>query len=355
MPRWQIALLALVPVAIVVRVLGGPPTVIFALSALGLVPLAALIGRATEELAHHLGPRFGGLLNATFGNAAELIITLFAIQRGLLTLVKASITGSIIGNTLLILGLSLLAGGWRHGRQRFDSREASVNAAMMLLAVSGLYLPATFAATAGAGADVEPLSLLVAGVMLLTYGAYIVQSVFQKQHAEPLVAVHVPAATPAVWSARKGLIVLAASTAGTAVVSEMLVGAVEPVTAQLGWSEFFVGVIIVPLVGNAAEHFSAVQFAWRNRLDVSIAIAAGSSTQVALLVGPLLVFLSLLMGNPMDLVFVPLELAILGLSAAVFAYISLDGESNWLEGFQLLGLYTIAAVVMFFVPTTAGH
>lgn len=356
MPRWQIALLALVPVAIVVRVLGGPPTVIFGLSALGLVPLAALIGRATEELAHHLGPRFGGLLNATFGNAAELIITLFAIQRGLLTLVKASITGSIIGNTLLILGLSLLAGGLRHGRQRFDPREASVNAAMMLLALGGLYLPATFAATAGAGADVEPLSLMVAGVMLLTYGAYIVQSVFQKQPAEPVAAVAVPAAAaPAGWSARKGLIVLAASTAGTAVVSEMLVGAVEPVTAQLGWSEFFVGVIIVPLVGNAAEHFSAVQFAWRNRLDVSMAIAAGSSTQVALLVGPLLVFLSLLMGNPMDLVFVPLELAILGLSAAVFAYISLDGESNWLEGFQLLGLYTIAAVVMFFVPTMAGH
>lgn len=353
MARWQMVLLTLAPIAFAARLLGLPPTVVFALSALSLIPLAGLIGHATEELAHHVGPRFGGLLNATFGNAAELIITTIAVQRGLLTLVKASITGSIIGNTLLILGLALFCGGLRHNRQRFDAREASLNSGMMILAVAALYLPATFARGADVAASVEQLSLLVAGVMLLTYVAYLVYSVFYAGAADPEVVASAAHSTPN-WSKSRALWVLAASTAGTAVVSEMLVGAVEPVTLQLGWSEFFVGLIIVPLVGNAAEHVSAIAFAWRNRLDVSFAIAAGSSTQVALLVAPVLVFLSLLLGHPMDLVFLPLELVILGLSTAIFAYISLDGESNWLEGFQLLGLYVIAALVTFFVPSI-GH
>jgi Ca2+/H+ antiporter len=306
-----------------------------------------------------------------------------------------------------------------------------MNAAMMILAVAGLYLPATFSLALPDAFILEEISLIVAGLLLLVYLAYLAYTVTQTEPAGtggslPAVrharssehaavgaapgavpAAHGPAAamaedgasapaalppgnptsavegTPALsaspstypaavggrrsavsgpaatehheaeavakWSVRKALLVLAGATAGTALVSEMLVGAVEPVTHQLGWSEFFVGVIIIPLVGNAAEHFSAVQMAWRNRMDLSLAIAAGSSTQVALLVAPLLVFISLAMGNPMNLIFVPLELMVLGLATAIFGYISLDGESNWLEGLQLLALYIIAAVVFFFL------
>jgi Ca2+:H+ antiporter len=356
MPRWFYALLLFAPAALVADLLHLAPLVVFALASASLVPLAGLIGKATEELAHHLGPRYGGLLNATFGNAAELIITVFALQRGLLTLVKASITGAIIGNTLFILGLSLLAGGVRHRIQRYDPRETSLNAAMMILAIAGLYLPATFAVSVREPAAIGSLSLLVAGVLLLTYGAYLVYTVLQghpdggaSSHAAPLAA-GPTAPEAAMWSVRKAIAVLAAATVGAAVSSEILVGAVQPVTAQFGWSEFFVGVIVVALVGNAAEHFSAIVFAWRNRLDVTLAIAAGSSTQIALFVAPVLVFLSLALGHPMDLIFEPLELAILGLSTALFAYICIDGESNWLEGFQLLAIYFMAAVVFFLVP-----
>lgn len=350
MPRWFYALVLLSPAALVARLLGLPPIVIFALSAASLIPLAGLIGKATEELAHHLGPRYGGLLNATFGNAAELIITVFAIHRGLLTLVKASLTGAIIGNSLLVLGVALLVGGTRHGRQSFDARDASVNSAMMILAVAALYLPATFANSVQENAVIEQLSLLVSAVLIATYVAYLAFTVRQPQPSEHGAGATVLASMPPAWTKRKSLAILAAATAGAALSSELLVSAVEPVTRQLGWSEFFVGVIIVPLVGNAAEHFSAVQMAWRNRLDAGLAIAAGSSTQIALFVAPVLVFLSLLLGHPMDLIFTPLELALLGVTTAIFAYICLDGESNWLEGVQLLALYAIAALVFFMLP-----
>lgn len=353
MPRWLYPCLALSPAALLARLLNVPDVLVFALAAASLIPLAGLIGKATEELAHHLGPRAGGLLNATFGNAAELIITAFAIHRGLLALAKASITGSIIGNTLLVLGAALLAGGGRHGLQKYDSRAASLNAAMMILAVAGLYLPATFAASVQNHVIIEELSLLVAGVLLITYLAYLVYTVLQG-HPRSRGAPAAPAAEPPAWSTALALAVLAAATVGAAVSSEVLVGAVEPVTAQLGWSEFFVGVIVVALVGNAAEHFSAIQMAWQDRLDVTLAIAAGSSTQIVLFVAPVLVFLSVLVGHPMDLIFTPLELTILGLAAAIFAYICLDGESNWLEGVQLLSLYLIAAFAFFFLPVPAA-
>lgn len=349
MPRWYWVLLAFAPLALAARAMGWAPLVIFGASAISLIPLAGLIGLATEELAYHLGPRFGGLLNATFGNAAELIITVFAIQRGLLTLVKASITGSIIGNTLLVLGMALLAGGVRNGVQRYDPRETSHNSVMMILAIAGLILPATFAFVDNDLPVVENISLIVAGLLLVTYLAYLAYTITNTDVLE-----QEGAANEASWTRRKSLLVLAAATAGTAVVSEMLVGAVEPVTRQLGWSEFFVGVIIVPIVGNVAEHFAAVQFAWRNRMDLSLAIASGSSTQIAVLVAPVLVFLSLAMGKPMNLVFAPLELAILVLATAVFAYINIDGESNWLEGVQLLALYAMAGVVFFFLPNALG-
>ncbi|MGE3269033.1 MAG: calcium/proton exchanger [Chloroflexota bacterium] len=384
MTIWMIAAAALVAATIAADLLSLTDLIVFALAAASLVPVAGLIGQATEKLAHHLGPRAGGLLNATFGNAAELIITGLAVHQGLLTLVKASLTGSVIGNTLLILGMSLVAGGARHGVQRYDDRETSVNAAMMILAVAGLYLPATFAASVQDPRTIEELSLLMAGVLLVTYIAYLGYTVVQGQPAarpkskqrkgkQPGVAgtgAEKPSDSNAAnheessagddesnegedggdWGIWRAVIVLAIATAGAAVSSELLVRTVEPVSRDYGISEFFVGVIIVPIVGNAAEHFSALQMAWNNRLDVTLAIAAGSSTQIALFVAPALVFASLLLGHPMSLIFRPLELVILGLATAIFAFISLDGESNWLEGVQLLAIYVMAGMAFFFLP-----
>jgi Ca2+:H+ antiporter len=350
-------LLIAAPLAIVADLLHWPAPVVFGLSALGVVPLAGLIGTATEELAVRIGPKYGGLLNATFGNAAELIITILAIRQGLLLLVKASITGSIIGNSLLVLGGAVLYGGFKHGWQRFDEHEARHHVSLMVLAVSGLFLPAMFALSQPDHFVIEEVSLFVAGVLLVTYVAYLVFSLFSGQHGDaPDVEAPVSAAAPheANWSVKRALIVLAAATGATVFVSELLVRTVEPVTHQLGWSEFFVGIIIVPLIGNAAEHFSAIVFAGKNRVDLTMAIAAGSSSQIALFVAPVLVFLSLLLGHPMDLVFDRMELLVLGLTTLIFAFVAIDGRSNWLEGAQLLALYVIIAVVFFFLPVGTG-
>jgi Ca2+:H+ antiporter len=352
-------LLIAAPLAVVADLLHLPAPVIFGLSALGVVPLAGLIGMATEELSARIGPKFGGLLNATFGNAAELIITVLAIQAGLLELVKASITGSIIGNSLLVLGASLFYGGVKHGIQDFDEEEARHHTTLMILAISGLFLPAVFATAESSTFIIEEVSLLVAGVMLVIYGAYLVFSLIGGERAPEVARAedgsaadtpHVDAAHhEATWSVRKAVIVLSAATVATVVVSELLVSTVEPMTLQLGWSELFVGIIIVPLIGNAAEHYSALVFAGKNRVDVTMAIAAGSSTQIALFVAPVLVFLSLVIGHPMDLVFDRLELLVLGLTTAIFAFVAIDGRSNWLEGAQLLALYLIIGVVFFFL------
>ncbi len=354
-------LLIAAPLAVVGDLLHWPSPVIFGLSALGVIPLAGLIGVATEELAARIGPKYGGLLNATFGNAAELIITILAIRQGLLLLVKASITGSIIGNSLLVLGLSVLYGGLKHGWQRFDQNEARHHLTLMVLAVSGLFLPAMFATAQPDHWIVEEVSLFVAGVLLLTYVMYLVFSLFSDQTGAvpdtseaPFIGHGESADHVATWSVKKAIVVLAAATGATVFVSELLVRTVEPVTHQLGWSEFFVGIIIVPLIGNAAEHFSAVVFAGKNRVDLTMAIAAGSSTQIALFVAPVLVFLSLALGHPMDLVFDQMELLVLGLTSIIFAFVAMDGRSNWLEGIQLLALFVIIAVVFFFLPVTAG-
>ena len=360
MSRPLYLLLIAAPLAVVGDLLHWPSPLIFGLSALGVIPLAGLIGTATEELSVRIGPKYGGLLNATFGNAAELIITILAIRQGLLLLVKASITGSIIGNSLLVLGLSIFYGGLKHGWQRFDENEARHHVTLMILAISGLFLPAMFATAQPDNWIVEEVSLFVAAILLATYVGYLVFSLFGGQTGEvpgspeaPL-PVHAEAeAHQAAWSMRTALIVLAAATGATVFVSELLVRTVEGVTHQLGWSEFFVGIIIVPLIGNAAEHFSAVVFAGKNRVDLTMAIAAGSSTQIALFVAPALVFLSLLLGNPMDLVFDRMELLVLGLTSLIFAFVAMDGRSNWLEGAQLLALFVIIAVVFYFLPVGA--
>jgi Ca2+:H+ antiporter len=329
------------------QLLGAPAVLVFAAACLGLVPLAGLIGHATGQVALHVGPHWGGLLNATFGNAAELIITILALRQGLFTLVKASITGSVIGNTLLVLGLALLVGGLRHGLLKFDLRAASLNAALMILAVSSLLLPAVFGSLVPDRDRVEELSVIVALILLLSYLAYLV---FLIRGADAWLGVAQGEMEPrpvADWSLRRGMLALGAATVGTVIVSEVLVNAVTPVTAQLGWTELFVGVILIPIVGNAAENWAAVRAAWRNHVDLTFGITAGSSTQIPLFVTPVLILVSLAVGRPMTLVFEPLELLVLALSTAISAYIALDGESHWLEGVLLLALYLMTAAVFF--------
>jgi Ca2+:H+ antiporter len=353
-------MLIFAPAAVVSRFAGAPPVVVFALACLGIVPLAGLIGHATTQVAVHLGAEYGGLLNATFGNAAELIITVLALRQGLFTLVKASITGSIIGNTLLVLGLALLLGGFRNGLLKFDTRITSLNSSLMILAVAGLLLPAVFSTLVRDGTRIEELSVFVAVILLLSYAAYLLYvlrgtSPFSSRQSAAAAGPPGEAdAETAEWSLRRGLLVLAGATVATAIVSEALVDAVEPVTLQLGWTELFVGVILIPIVGNAAENWAAVRAAWRNHVDLTLGITAGSSTQIPLFVVPVLILVSLALGQPMTLVFEPLELLVLGLSTAIFAYIAVDGESHWLEGVLLLALYLMTAAVFFLDPVAVG-
>lgn len=339
-------LLVFVPVSIVASLLGWDERIVFFASALGIVPLAWVLGEATEELAAHTGPRVGGLLNATLGNAAELIITIVAIREGLLELVKASITGSILGNILLVLGLSVLLGGLRNGVQHFDRSEAGLNATTMTLAVVALLIPSVFghAIEVQNQAAVEWLSLGVAVVMIGIYVLSVGYS-FIVGGRGTMADEHAVAA----WSVRRALVFLLVATFFVAWLSEILVSVIEPVVETLGITQFFLGVIIIPLVGNVAEHLVAVQAAWKNHMDLSLAISVGSSMQIALFVAPMLVFISLALGNPLTLIFNQFELLALGAAVIIAALMSLDGESNWLEGAQLLAVYLILALA-FFLP-----
>jgi Ca2+:H+ antiporter len=350
---WNALLLGL-PVALASRLAGGPAWLTFLAAAIALLPLARGIGFGTEHVAARVGPSLGGLLNATFGNAAELIITFFALREGLVELVKASITGSIIGNTLLILGCSALVGGLRHGPQRFDAQEVGRHAAMMILALSAMALPAVFATVEKSAFVREEVSVGVSILLLITYGAYIQYSYFSAD-ARRRAAGWAPPEEDAAgghrpWSLNRSLTVLGAAVAGTVFASELLVSAVEPVSRSLGLSQFFLGLILIPIIGNVAEHYSAIQFAAQNRMELALSIAANSSTQIAVFVAPLLVLVSLLF-HPMDLIFAPIEIVTLLASSAIFAFVSLDGETNWLEGVQLLAVYLIAAVAFFFLPS----
>jgi Ca2+:H+ antiporter len=344
-------LLVFLPIAIVAEVLHWPPLVIFATSALAVIPLAGLLGEATEVLADKIGPRLGGLLNATLGNAAELIITIIAIRAGQLELVKASLIGSVLGNILLVLGLSILLGGLKHGIQRFDRAGAGMDATMLILAVIAISVPSIFnAAIEPDKLKVEELSITTALVMLGVYVlsiVYMLRSKTPESETGPTVQT---SHTAPHWSPGVALGVLAASVVGIAIMSEFLVGSIEPVTETLGLSPFFVGIIIIPLIGNVAEHLVAVQVAMKNQMDLSLSIANGSSLQIALFVAPVLVFVSLLLGNPLTLEFNNFELIALTASAAIAAFISVDGKSNWLEGAMLLAVYLILALAFFFLP-----
>ncbi len=370
-------MLIFVPLAFLAEFVLHNDLLIFITSAIALVPLAGILGEATEELAIHTGPRIGGLLNATLGNAAELIITIVALNAGKYELIKASLTGSIIGNLLLILGFSLLLGGLRHGVQRFDPRLTGMSASIMFLAVIGLIIPTLFELIKETqGGRVDPvrtvvrdpqlvvISLGVAGVLMLIYVLSLVYQL-RSPNAAPISHTGIEEteeimAHKASWSVKTSIAVLAVSTLAIVFMSEFLVGVVDPVAQQFGIREVFLGVILIPIVGNVAEHLVGVQAAMKNQMELSLNISLGSSMQIALFVAPLLVFLSLFIGpaapeavyfgrQQLTLFFSLFEVVILGLSVIIAAFISLDGESNWLEGAMLLAVYVIAALGFFYL------
>ena len=339
-----LVMLAFVPLAIAAEVLHWSAAVIFILSALAVIPLAGIMGRATEELAIHAGPTVGGLLNATFGNLAEFIIAFFAIRAGLFDVVKASLTGSIIGNILLVLGLAMLAGGLKHKKLDFNPQAAGMNSLMLVLAAIGLILPALVEHTV-TDFVLEEISLVVAGVLILVYIAGLLFSFVTHAHLfhpEGQIDGH------AHWTLRKSFGMLVGATAFVALASEFLVGSVEEAAHALGMSDLFVGVIVLAIIGNAAEHSSAVLMALKGNMDLAFGIAVNSGTQIALFAAPALVFLSLAMGSPMNLVFTQLEVLAVILSVIVVYMASLDGRCNWFEGLQLLAVYALLAVIFFF-------
>jgi Ca2+:H+ antiporter len=350
-------LLVFVPVAIGLEYLSPRShTLIFLASCVAIIPLAGWLGKATEHLAEKTGEGIGGLLNATFGNAAELIIALMALRQGLYEVVKASLTGSIIGNILLVMGAAFLAGGVYFKTQQFNATGARAQATMLTLAAIALIVPAAYHHLGGqeAVAQEAGLSLEIAVVLLLTYGFSLLFSLhthkqlFTGQAAEAR-AVEEEHHQP--WSLTKSLVVLAMATVFIGWISEILVGSVEYAAKAFGMTRVFIGVIVVAIIGNAAEHSTAILVALKNRMDLSLGIAVGSSVQIALFVAPVLVFASYFIGpRPMDLVFSPAEVLAMGLAIAITGQIAGDGESNWLEGVQLLSVYIILGLVFYFLP-----
>jgi Ca2+:H+ antiporter len=362
-------LLVFVPIAIALRFIPSleNPTALFIVACIAIIPLAGWMGKATEHLAERMGQGIGGLLNATFGNAAELIIALFALSKGLEGVVKASITGSIIGNMLLVLGLSLLAGGAKFKSQKFDRTAAGTTATALTLAAIALLIPTVFhlfaaqvpvASGGWTPAKEQNLSLAIAIVLFLTYigtlyfslvthkdlyvGEAMQGAAYEVGHEEEEAGEH--------WSKGKSITVLLIATSFVALISEFLVGAVEAARGDLGFTEVFVGVIVVAIIGNAAEHSSAILMAMRNKMDLSLGIALGSSLQIALFVAPILIFASYLFGKPMNLEFtIPEIVAVFG-SILIVQQICSDGESNWVEGLQLLSVYAILGILFYYLP-----
>jgi Ca2+:H+ antiporter len=347
-----------IPVAIALRLAGASDVAVFVTSALGIIPTAALMSEATQELAARSGPGIGGLLNVTFGNAPELIIALFALGKGLQEVVKAALVGSIIGNILLVLGAAMLFGGLGRNKQTFSATSASAQSAMLLLAAAALSMPAVFALVDGGGlpspgavhvdygSDIDNLSLAVAGVLIVTYIAALVFSL--RTHRD-LFNPEYKDESASGWSVRKSVAMLALAGVAVGVMSEVLVGSITAASESLGLSEFFIGVIIVAIVGNAAEHWVAVAVAIKDKMDLAVNIAIGSSTQVALFLAPVLVIASFFIGPfAMPLVFNGFELAAVILAVLIANYVTSEGESNWFEGFQLLAVYAILGIAFYF-------
>lgn len=363
--RWM---LVFVPLAVVAEFFLHNDMLIFFTAAAALIPLAAVLGEATEELAIHTGPKIGGLLNATLGNAAELIITIVALSKGNFELVKASITGSIIGNLLLITGFSMLLGGLKHGKQKFDREITGTSASLMTLAVIGLVIPTLFEIIKEISDPARPLdvfntqvndpqlNIISMGVAAVLIVVYVLSLVFMLRNNDDTMRSHTGVGEvdainthTARWSVRQSLSILAVATLAIVFMSEFLVGVVEPVAKSLGVRELFLGIIFIPIVGNVAEHLVGVQAAVKNQMDLSMTISFGSSTQIALFVAPLLVFVSLIFGPPMTMFFSLFEVMALALCVIIGTFIAMDGESNWLEGVMLLAVYLIFGLGFFFV------
>jgi Ca2+:H+ antiporter len=365
---WPYLLVPLIPLAIVLDVVGASPIAVFFVSAGGVIPTAALMGRATEELAHRSGPGIGGLLNVTFGNAPEIIIALFALGQGLHEVVKASLIGSMLGNILLVLGASMFVGGLGRERQRFDRTAASAQSAMLLLAAVALVMPAIFELVAGNGlplpgdeirdypSDVEHLSLAVALVLMATYAGGLFFSLkthrdlFNPDYSELGAGEGEEEHEP--WTVRRAVIMLAIAGVAVGVMSEILVGSISDAAKGVGLSEFFIGVIVVAIVGNAAEHWVAVLVARKDKMDLAVNIAIGSSAQIALFAAPVLVICSFFLGpHPMALVFNGFEVGAMLLAVIIANHVTNEGESTWFEGLQLLAVYVVLGLTFLFAGT----
>ena len=358
---WPYILVPFIPIAVALELSHASASAIFITSALGVIPTAALMGRATEELATRSGPGIGGFLNVTFGNAPEIIIALFALNAGLQEVVKASLIGSILGNILLVMGMAMLVGGRRRERQHFNATAANLIALMLLLAIVALIMPAVFELVQGTGlprpdaeavnydSDVEKLSVGVSLILLGTYGAGLIFSLkthrdlFNPEHGEDD---HV--GEP--WTVRKSVIMLGVAAVAVGLMSEILVSSITEASESIGLSPFFVGVIVIAIVGNAAEHWVAIYFAAKDKMDLAVNIAIGSAAQIAMFAAPLLVLVSLFLGDfPMALVFNGFELGAVVLAVLIALEVTHEGESTWFEGVQLLAVYAVLGITFFFV------
>ncbi|MCE5221253.1 MAG: calcium/proton exchanger [Clostridium sp.] len=341
-------LLIFVPISFIAEFIHASPSIMFILAAFSIIPLAGLMGEGTEEISFYSGPKIGGFLNGTFGNATELIISFFALKEGLFEVVKSSIAGAVIGNVLLVLGASMLAGGLKYKTQTFNKKVVEVSSSMLLFAVVGLCVPALFTHTVDPSllnTRYEGLSIVVAIIMITIYILSLIFSFFTHKDIYVVNSEEEGEAT-AKWSLKKSISILVVATALIAIESEFLVNGIESITKSLGLSEFFVGIIIIPIIGNAAEHSTGIVMAMKNKMDVALEIAIGSSLQIILFVAPILIFISLIF-TPMSIIFNTFELIALIVAVLIANRVSNDGESNWLEGVQLLAVYFIIAASFF--------
>lgn len=341
-------MLIFIPISFIAKFMNASGSVMFILSCLSIIPLASLMGEGTEEISFYSGPKIGGFLNGTFGNATELIISFFALKQGLFDIVKSSIAGAVIGNVLLVVGASMLAGGLKFKTQKFNEKVSEVTSSMLLFAVLGLCIPALFTHTvdpALLNTRYEGLSVFVAVVMIIIY---ILSLVFSFSTHKDIYNTEASKEGSAKWTLKKAILILVVVTILIAIESEFLVNGVESITESLGWSEFFVGIILIPIIGNAAEHTTAIIMARKDQMDVALEIALGSSLQIILFVAPILIFISLFF-KPMSIVFNEFELVALIASVVIANKVSHDGECNWLEGVQLLAVYLIISASFFII------
>lgn len=361
--RYLYSLGVFIPLSIGLELANAPAALVFFSAALGVIPTAALMGEATEHLAARSGPGIGGLLNVTFGNAPELIIAGFALQKGLHEVVKASIVGSVISNILLVMGAAMLVGGWRNGDQRFSQQAVHAQAAMLLLALAALVLPAIFQLAEGGSlphvsqervdfsADLDHLTI---GVSIVLLASYVAGLFFSLRTHRDLFNPHTPedeeaADEAGAWTVRRSVLLLALAGALVGVMSEVLVGSIEDASKDVGMSQFFIGIVVVAIVGNAAEHWVAVLVAYKNKMDLALNISIGSSAQVALFVAPVLALLSFAVGpGPMPFVFNGFELGAMLFAVLIANFVTIEGRSNWFEGVQLLSVYVLLVLVFLF-------